>query len=377
MSADRLAHDGPRLVVDLQALAHNWRAVQRACPHARVGAVVKNDAYGLGVQHVVPTLWTLGCRDFWVATAREALALPACLPADARAQGLQLWVLNGLAGADPRDFGAHGLTPVLAGPHEAAALAGYAAAAGGPLPVAVQLDTGLTRLGFGLPDLALLQPGRALWRDARPLLWLTHLGRFHDPAAPQCLQQRSRFEQWTGALPAAARSIATSSSVFAGHQWHFDHVRTGSALWGVPTGAPGAPLHPVARLEAPVLRVVDVPAGTEIGYAGSYITTHACRVATVALGYGDGLPFGLVNRGHLMVAGRPAPVLGGVAMGLVGVDVSAHAPGEVVPGMWAEVYGPQQPLATVAGWAGVAPNVLLTLTARLAAQRSATPGGPA
>ena len=358
-----MSHDGPRLQLDLDALAHNWRAVADAAGSV-VGAVLKNDAYGLGVAAVLPPLWGLGCRDFWVGTVDEALALRRLLPAPQQARVL---VFNGLAGARPDDFAAHGLTPVLTGPHELPALTGYAARRGERLPLALHLDTGLTRLGFTAEQLALLHDGAALWRDARPLLWVTHLGRFHDPEAEQCLAQRERFVQWTARLPAAARSIATSSSVFAGPRWRFEHARVGSALWGVPTSVRAAPaLRPVASLQAPVLRVAEVPAGTEVGYAGSHVTSGPRRIATVALGYGDGLPFGLVNRGHLVLAGRPAPIVGGVAMGMLALDVSAYAEGEIRPGQWAEVYGVQQPLHDLAAAAEVAPNVLLALTARLA-----------
>lgn len=364
-------YDGPRLALDFDALAQNWRTVCAAGMGQPVGAVVKNDAYGLGVAAVVPRLWALGCREFWVATLHEALAVRHSLR-DAAAGAARILVLNGLAGARPEDFAAQGLTPVLTGPHELAPLAGYAARTGARLPVAVHLDTGLTRLGFGAAQLPALQPQGALWRDAQVTHWVTHLGRFHDPEAPQCLLQRERFVEWTRQLPAALRSIATSSSVFAGPGWHFDHARVGSALWGVPASQRTTPaLRPVASLHAPVLRVADVPAGTEVGYAGSYTTPGPRRIATVALGYGDGLPFSLVNRGHLVLAGRHVPIVGGVAMGMVAVDVSACAPGEVRPGMWAEVYGAQQSVQALAAAAGVAANVLLALSARLAPRSAA------
>ena len=173
--------------------------------------------------------------------------------------------------------------------------------------------------------------------------------------------------QWTARLPAAARSIATSSSVFAGQKWHFEHVRVGSALWGVPTSERiQVPLRPVARLHASVLRVADVAAGTEVGYAGGYIAPRDCRIATVAMGYGDGLPFQGMERCALWLAGRPAPIVGGVAMGLLSVDVTDFAPDQVRPGMWAEIYGDQQRVEHLAAAAGLASNALLVPTARQA-----------
>ena len=366
MNRWHVVHDAPRLCVDLDALAHNWRVVRSACPHAAVGAVLKHDAYGLGIATVVPRLWQLGCRDFWVATVDEALALRQLLPAG---QG-RILLLHGM-GVSASDFAAHAITPVLAGPHELGALAGHAAIHGQPLPVALHLDTGLTRLGFGARELHALQPGSSLWMDARPDMWVSHLGRFDDPGLPQCLRQRERFLQWTAQLPRAERSMAASSAAFAGLHWHFEHVRAGSALFGVPTGVNDvAALRPVASLHAPVLRVADVAAGAEVGYGGSYRTERPSRIATVAVGYGDGLPVGLVNRGGLHLAGRVAPIVGGVAMGMVTIDVSGYAPGEIQPGMWAEVYGLRQTLPALAQTAGVAANVVLALTARLARQRS-------
>lgn len=357
--------DRPRLQVDVSALVHNWHTVRRAFTGAHVGAVVKNDAYGLGMATVAPVLWQLGCRHFWVARMDEALSLRALLPSHAA----RILVLQGLGGAPAADFAPHALIPVLTGPHELQALHAAARRGGSALPVAVHLDTGLTRLGFGASELAALSSGAALSFGMRVQTWVGHLGSFDNPCTPQCARQRADFSAWTGQLPTAERSMDTSCSVFARPDWHFDHARVGSALFGVQTSVDARqPLRAVACLQAPVLRVMDVPAGTEIGYAGSYRTPRASRIATVAMGYGDGLPCGLANKGVMYLGDRPAPVVGGVAMGLLGLDVSAFLPGEVQPGQWAEVFGPRQPLERLAASAGLTPNALLATTARLASR---------
>lgn len=366
--------DAPCLHIDLQALAHNWRLVQQACTGAALGVVLKSDAYGLGIECVLPTLWALGSRDFWVGTLDEAQALQTQLQGLQLAAPCSIHVLHGLAGQARSDWAACGWIPVLTGAHELHRLQAEGSRNAAPLPVAINLDTGLTRLGFGASDLPLLAPGSSCWQHVRPRLWMSHIGRFENPRAPQCLAQRERFAQWTARLPVAPRSIASSSCLFAGADWCFEHVRVGSALWGVPTSVlPQPALQPVVSLIAPVLRVREVPAGTEVGYAGHYITPGPRRVATVALGYADGLPPGLANKGALVLLGRPAPIIGGIAMGLTALDVSAYAPGEVQPGQWAEVHGRQQPLAQLAATAGMAPTALLTLTAKLARQRIVRP----
>ena len=364
-------HDRPRLQIDLSALAHNWHAVRRSFRGPRIGAVVKNDAYGLGMATVAPLLWQWGCRDFWVAHSSEALALRALLPVPTphTPNTTRIWVLHGLGGADAADFAAHALVPVLAGPHELPALRGHAARHGTPLPVAMHLDTGLSRLGFAAEHLSTLQPDSPLWADMQVQAWVSHLGRFSDPSAPECQRQRALFSAWTAQLPPAERSMSASSSVLANPAWHFDHARVGSALWGVQTNPTcPQPLRPVASLYAPVLRVADVPAGTEIGYGGSYCTPRASRIATVALGYGDGLPVSLAHQGTLYLGSRAAPIVGGVAMGMLALDVSAFAPGEVQAGQCAQVFGPQQPLEQLAAIAGVASNALLVASASLTAR---------
>lgn len=155
-------------------------------PHtSRMGAVVKNDAYGLGVAQVVPVCGSWGAVTFGSPPPMRRLPCgPACPPSrNLRADALGAQRPGRLRSAR---LHAHGLVPALGGPHELAALAGYAARHGVRMPVAVHLDTGLTRLGFGEDDLGMLLAESALWHDARPALWLTHLGRFHDPDAPAC-----------------------------------------------------------------------------------------------------------------------------------------------------------------------------------------------
>lgn len=358
------AADRPRLDVDLRALARNWQTVRTAYRGRHLGAVVKYDAYGLGMEAVSQALWRQGCRDFWVESLDEGLALRGHLGGGPG----RVFVLNGLAGRDAaREYAAHGLIPVLAEAGELTALRGLAGRAGRRLPVAVQLDTGLTRLGLRHGELERLAPGADIWQDLQPVAWVSHLGHFDALEDARNLAQKQRFEHWTAHLPAAELSLAASSCVFADAGWHYDHARVGSALFGIcTTPASPQPLQCVARLRAPVLRVAEVEAGAEIGYGGRYRTSTQRRIATVAMGYGDGLPFQGLERCALWFAGRPAPIVGGIAMGLLSVDVTDFAPDQVRPGTWAEVYGGQQRVEHLAAAAGLASNALLVPTARQA-----------
>ncbi len=343
------------LTVDLAVIARNWATVRDRYTGTTLGAVVKYDAYGLGAAQIAPLLHALGCRDFWVSHLDEALALKPLLP-DSR-----LFVLNGFCGA-PATL-AQGIVPALASLEQIAALRA-AHQAPTPRPVAIQLDTGLTRLGLNKAAVAHIVANPRLLDGLTVIAWVTHLARYDRPEARQNTHQRRRFLAWTARLPAAPLSLAASSSVFSAADWHFDHARCGSALYGVDTTpARPQPLEPVATLSAPILHVSHVAAGVEVGYRSLYRTPSPRRLATLAIGYGDGLPPGLAGAGSVVIDGHHAPIVGGLAMGLVSVDVTDLPDGLARPGVRAEIYGQRQRLETVAAAAGIAPNVLLTATA--------------
>ena len=352
--------DHPVLEVDLDAIALNWRAVERAYSGTRIGAVVKRNAYGLGIERIVPWLFQLGCADFWVATLDEGVALRALLGA----RRARIFVLHGLGGVTPLTHAEHGLIPVLADLGELALARRVAAVRAMPLAVAVHLDTGLTRLGLDAAQVSALCQDPTAFAGLDLQAWVTQLGRFQDPDAPECIEQRTRFFEWTAELPPAERSLSTSSCVFADVRWHLDHARVGSALYGVKTAPANLQgFAPVATLRAPVLRVAEVAAGAEVGYGGVYRLPVSATLATLAIGYGDGLPIHLGDRGSVVLAGQTVPIVGGVSMGMITADVSTLPPGSVQPGDFAEIYGPNQRIHELASALGMAPSALLVPTA--------------
>jgi len=355
--------DHPVLEIDLSAIASNWQNAHRVFRGAHLGAVLKNDAYGLGASRIAPCLVELGCRNFWVAQFAEGVALREVLGSEQS----RIYVLHGSGRRSLRDHAAHGLIPVLACLDEISLASAEASRLGERYCVAIHLDTGLSRLGLDRTQVeALVEQAHrldGLIVDA----WVTQLARFDDPRSTECFDQRERFIRWTELLPRADRSLAASTALFTDSSWHFDHARIGSALFGVET-APGFPRNyrPAVTLTAPVLRVQSVPSGTEVGYSGMYKTTAPAMLATLAIGYGDGLPVSLANQGQVFIGGIAAPIVGGISMGLITVDVTRCEPNLVRAGTRAEIYGRHQPLHQLAQTAGISPNALLVPTASLA-----------
>ncbi len=348
-----LPGDRATLEIDLGLVRRNWQTVRAAFSGPTLGAVVKQDAYGLGVARIAPLLHGLGCRDFWVADFDEALTLRALLPQ------VRIFVLHGLSGAPAAVFRAHHLVPVLNDSAELP-LARAEAVRGGPFEVAIQMDTGLSRLGLTLSDVKRLRADPSAFAGLRLAAFVTHLARFADPQARRNTHQWRRFRAWTAGLPEAPLSFCASAGVFGSPTRHCSHARVGSALYGVETTpSRPQPIHLAAKLTAPILKVTDVPAGVEVGYGGLYRTAQPRRLAHLAAGYGDGVPFSFRHQAHVRLGGHAAPIVGGVAMSLMTIDVTDLPPGVAVAGARVELFGPDLPVDQMAAAAGLAPNVIM------------------
>jgi alanine racemase len=330
---------GPLLTIDLDAVCANYRLLKARGGGAGCAAVVKANAYGLGVDRVAPALAAAGCRSFFVATLDEGIALRRVL------SEASIYVLNGLPAGAAGEFPAHRLVPVLnrLGEIEAwSALARSGGAGGdGAAPgAALHLDSGLNRLGLPGSEVATLaaEPGRL--EGVAVDLVISHMACADEPDHPMNAEQLAAFVRLRAGLPAAPASLAASSAIFLGADYHFDLLRPGAALYGVnPTpGAPN-PMAEVVRLAAPVLQVREVGEGDTVGYGGAHRMAAPGRIATLPVGYADGYFRALGQRGWAGVAGRRVPVVGRVSMDLITLDVTALAPGEVAPGTVVDLIG--------------------------------------
>ena len=322
-----------RLTVDLSAIVANWRDLRARHPSGDVAGVVKADAYGLGARFVAPALYAAGCRHFFVAHLSEALAIQRYLP------GALLGVLNGLAPDQAEIFAANDLTAGLGSLTEIDRWTNEARRRGTRLPALLHVDTGMNRLGLDAHELQMLadDPARLDGLDLRYVM--THLVSSEMPQDPINAMQQARFAAACASLPPIRRSLANSSAIFLGAAFASDLARPGAALYGLnPTPGRPNPMRQVVRLEAQVLQVRQIAAGESVGYNSTWRAARDSRIATIPLGYADGWPRALSNRGHAIFDGRPVPLVGRVSMDLTTYDVTDFP--AVVPGAWLQVIGP-------------------------------------
>jgi alanine racemase len=308
-----------RAEVLLDAIGHNLKVVQNAAQGHKVLAVVKADAYGHGVVPVAQRLQAEGVDGFGVALAEEGIEL--------REAGIDraILVLNGISGGAHRDIIAAGLTPVLYEISEASAF--DAISDGRPIDVHLKVDTGMGRLGVPLGELTNFLRELRRFPSIRIAGLMTHLSTADtDPA--YVAEQVAGFAQAQGLVrrfghEPAVLHVANSAALFRHPETHFDWVRPGLALYGYPgSDSIDAPLRPAMRWRTEVLRLRTLEPGESAGYGRSFRATSETLVATIPVGYGDGLLRSASNRGHVLIRGIRCPIVGNIAMDLTTVDVS-------------------------------------------------------
>jgi alanine racemase len=329
-----------RLTIDLDAVAANWTALARRSGGAETAATVKADAYGLGAAPVARKLAAAGARSFFVALADEGLAVRQAVGAVPA-----IYVFSGHMAGDTQVLRNLRLTPVL---NSAEQLVRHLEALPGH-PFAIQLDTGMNRLGMEPREWAAV---RDLALQARPALILSHLACADEPDHLMNAQQLDEFQAMTADC-GCARSLAATGGLLLGPAYAFDLTRPGIGLYG---GQPFAQAQPVVHLELPVIQTRNVEPGESVGYSATWIATKPTRVATVAAGYADGILRSLSGRGTLWAGDVPCPILGRVSMDLIGADISAlDADPEAL-----DLLGPAQGVDALADAAGTIGYEILT-----------------
>jgi len=316
-----------RAEINLGHLRHNLKAVKKAAESAKVYGVLKADAYGHGAPAVARTLERSGIDGFCVALLEEAVEL--------REAGIRvpILVMGGYYGQAWGEVLARGVTPVVYDVAQAQGIAREVRLAPqrtAPVGIHFKIDTGMGRLGCELDQASAVLQRIAAIPEVRIEGLMTHLACADDESIESVRVQLDRFEVATtlarehGVLP-RVRHAANSAALFRCREAQLDWVRPGIALFGVaPRFGPQIDLRPVMTIRTEVVSIRDLKKGEAIGYGWTWRAERASRIATVPMGYADGLSRHLSNRGEVLVRGKRAPVVGTVSMDLTMIDVTDH-----------------------------------------------------
>jgi alanine racemase len=315
-----------RAEIDLEALRHNLHVVRKHADGARIWAVLKADGYGHGAPAVARTLERAKIDGFCVALVEEGIEL--------RQAGIvaPILVMGGHYQGAHHEAALHGLVPVVhdLGQVEAFARLVRLGAASGPLDVHLKVDTGMSRLGVTMQELPGLAAKLSDYPEVRVHGLMTHLACADEAEAQETTEAMTRFEEATAVLARCGvvpkvRHAANSAALLRGRA-RLDAVRPGIALFGVSPRVAGSALtgelRPVMRVRSEIVALRDIAVGVAVGYGATWRAKRPSRIATVPMGYADGLSRQLGNKGFLLVRGKRAPIVGAVSMDMVMVDVT-------------------------------------------------------
>ena len=358
---------GGRLTIDLNALKRNWQLLASKVGQAATGAVVKANAYGLGIETVVPALLSVGCKHFFVAHLSEAERIRAINST------AEIFVLNGFLPDTGAIYHALHLTPVLGSLAEIEEWQNFAARHPDAPQAALHVDTGLNRLGLSLADARRISEAHrhgTLGFSIR--LLMSHFVEAEIEGSATTKKQCEAFLKLHQTFHNVAASLCNSSGIFLCPDSHHDLVRPGYALYG---GHPlwadhNNPMEPVVRLEAPILQTRMIEVGESVGYGGYWTAKRPTRLATLSLGYADGLPRGAESSdvkkgGDVLIGGIRCAMLGRVSMDLLIVDATDVPIESLKRGSYATIIGDELTIDAVGDSAGtIGYDMLVSLGSR-------------
>jgi len=354
---------GGTLIIDLAAIAANWRVLAHQALTVECAAVVKANAYGLGLEQVTATLAKTGCKTFFVADLAEARRVRA------RARDATIYVLNGCTPEGSPAFVELNARPVINSMTELAEWDAFVTAHNWQGGAALQVDTGMNRLGISPEEAAALAP-RTQTENHGITLLMSHLACAEIADHPLTVSQIKLFRDLRGLYRGISASLANSSGVFLGDSALCDLARPGAALYGVnPTPGRPNPMQGVVELSGRILQIRRVAEDQTIGYGATWTAKRASRIVVVAVGYADGLMRSAsasdsAPGGMAIVAGKPCPFAGRISMDLVCIDITETPQGEVRRGDTATFIGAGATIDNVATAAGTIGYEILTRLGR-------------
>ncbi|WP_208351993.1 alanine racemase [Pseudaestuariivita rosea] len=329
------------LTIDLNAVAENWRALDRLTGSGtETGAVVKADGYGLGSGRVARTLAKAGARKFFVAVVEEGAAVRQAL-----GEGPEIFIFSGHMAGDTDMISDLGLVPMINSVDQLTrhfeALPGH--------PFGIQLDSGMNRLGMEPGEWAAVAE---LVMAQGPAMVISHLACADEPGHPMNGFQLEAFRKMTEGLDCPL-SLSATGGCLLDPGYHFDITRPGIGLYG---GQPFDTASKPVQLSLPIVQLRELVPGEAVGYGNTWIADGPATIATVSAGYADGLIRAMGNQGQLYADDTPCPIVGRVSMDLITIDVSAlsHVPSHL------DILGPHQGVDDLAATAGTIGYEILT-----------------
>jgi alanine racemase len=341
------------LTINLSAIANNYKILKEKAGNAECAAVVKANAYGLGIKEVTHTLIKAGCQSFFVATLDEALELREISLTE------DIYIFHGVRAGQEELIKNNSLIPILNSKEQIHLWNKHASKMRKRLPAVIHVDTGMNRLGLNIEEAKTTANGPSL-DNLEVKYVMSHLACSSENSEMN-KQQLNLFKEIRGLFPDIPATFSNSSGIFLGKEYHFDLVRAGVALYGVnPTPETDNPMQNVVTLKAKILQIREVKELQTVGYGATVKVNPNSRLATIPVGYADGYLRSLSNNGICYIGDKEVPIIGRVSMDLIVLDITQLSDDEACIGTEVELIGGHVPVDLVAKQAGTIGYEILT-----------------
>jgi alanine racemase len=337
-------------IINLNALKQNYNLLKNKHPRGGCAAVVKANAYGLGLSNVSLALFEAGCQDFFVFSTDEGIKLRKCLP------HVNIYVLNASISGLEKLYERNKLIPVLNTISDIIHLNKYCKKFNKKLDTIIQCDTGMHRGGLDKKEAIFLSLHNNFYNAINIKYIMSHLASAEDPDSALNFEQHRNFKKILHAFKKAKATLANSAGIFLGSKFHYDLLRPGASIYGLSPSPYKKvnPMLPVLNTYARIMQCHEVKAGKTVGYVNynnKYIAFKKTRVAIVSCGYANGYPFGATNNiknKWCYIKKWKVPILGPVSMNAMIVDITKVPETQANIGDLVELIGPNIKIDEVA-----------------------------
>lgn len=342
----------------LDAIADNYRTLVKASGKAKCSAVVKANAYGCGINSIVPTLLKAGCGDFFVADAIEGAQVRKL------AKSAKIYVLNGYLNGREQIIKDHELIPVINSDHQLKSWQKLSL----NMPYALQIDTGMNRLGITHSSASEMLSTL----HTKPALIISHFANADIPEDTKNAEQLECFLEITKRYPDISASIANSAAILSNPDAALQLTRPGLALYGAnPFVERPAPLKTAVTIRTQILDIREIGNRDTVSYGATFQATAPIKIAVCGFGYADGYPRGASGHGvpqrenggnglSGFINGHHINSVGRMTMDLTMFDVSDVPEHKISAGDWVELIGENISIENVASCAGTISYEILT-----------------
>ena len=292
--------------IDLNAIRQNWQKL-RSMSINDAAAVVKANAYGLGLKQVAQALYAEGARIYFVATAEEGAELRSSL-----GEIPEIYIFSGHMIGDTELIRNYNLIPLLNSIEQLSRHSELLR----EKKFGVQLDTGMNRLGIEPKE---WENVKELTLSLNPVLIMSHLACADEPDHKMNSKQLNTFLTLTNKIN-VKKSLAATGGILLGPEYHFDLTRPGIGIYGC---SPMKDCLPVLNIDIPVIQIRDIESGETVGYGNTWTSPSKKRIATISAGYADGIFRAAGQKTKLYFEEIGCPIVGRISMDLIGVDITS------------------------------------------------------